>query len=93
MAFAAVDATDSSRMRRGISLGPIKMQFLTYTCLSTDTSGTVTADGMAEITAILIDGVQQSAAATFSGNVATLAFVCPTGSTTSPSGDIIVFGV
>ena len=91
MAFVAIDATDSSRLRRPVGMGDRKMQLMTYTCLSTDTSGTVTADGLTEITQIQIDGLVQTALATFAGNVATLAFNAPGGTTVA--GSITCWGV
>ena len=91
MAFVALDKTDGTRIRPAISLGPIKMQNMTFTCLSTDTSGTVTADNLIEIAAIIIPGLVQTAAASISGNVATLTFNAPGGTTVA--GDLIVLGV
>lgn len=93
MAFVATDGTDSSRLRPAIAIGgSVKMQFMTWSAASGDTSGTVTADALAEVTGILIDGVQQTAAATFSGNVVTLAFKDPT-TVLATKGDLVVFGV
>jgi hypothetical protein len=91
MAFSAADATDSSRMRRALSLGPIKMQALTFTCVSTDTSGTVTCDQLSEVSMILIDGLIRTTADTISGNVVTLAFNAPGGTTVA--GNILAFGI
>lgn len=91
MAFLAVDKADSTRLRVPVSVGPIRQQIMSFTCLSTDTSGTVTADGLTEIQAILIPGLVLTASATFSGNVATLAFNAPGGTTVA--GDLIVMGV
>lgn len=74
----AFTATALSAEPRSFSIGPWKEQVLTYTALSGDTSGTVTAASLKEIVAIVIDGgLRHSAAPTFSGNVATLAFVDP----------------
>ena len=91
MSFSATIQTDSSRGRNPISLGPLKMQLMTYTCVSTDTSGTVTVPGFIEIAQIVVDGLVQTTAATFSANVATLTFAAPGGTTVA--GDIVVFGV
>lgn len=91
MSFVATIQTDSSRARSPISLGPIKMQLLTYTCVSTDTSGTVTVPGFIEVTSIIVDGLVQTTAATFSANVATLTFVAPGGTTVA--GDIVAYGI
>lgn len=91
MAFVATIQTDSSRMRNPIALGPIKMQAMTWTALSTDTSGTVTVPGFVEVTHIVIDGLLQTSAATFATNVATLAFTAPGGTTVA--GDLIAYGI
>lgn len=91
MAFVATSASDSSRARRAFSLGPLKVQFLTYTAASGDTSGTITADQLIEASFVMVDGkIQQTSAATFSGNQVTLAFADPLATI---AGDIMVFGV
>lgn len=88
MAFVA---TALSAEPRSYSLGPVKEQLFTYTALSGDTSGTLTATALSTIFAIIIDGgMRHSAAPTFSGNVATLAFVDP--STGGLFGTIRVIG-
>jgi hypothetical protein len=76
MAFAAASLTAEPR---SFSIGPWKEQIMTYSVASGDTSGTVTADSLTEIVAIIVDGVcgVATAAPTFAGNVATLAFVNP----------------
>lgn len=75
MAFAA---TNSTKEPRSFSIGPLKVQILTYSVASGDTSGTVTADGLQEIHHIILDGqLHHTAAPTFATNVATLAFVDP----------------
>lgn len=75
MAFVA---TNLSAYPQSFSIGPLKVQVMTYTAASADTTGTVTADSLQSISAIYIDGaLRHSAAPTFSGNVATLAFVDP----------------
>jgi hypothetical protein len=91
MAFSASILSDSTRGRNAISVGPLKIQVMTYTCVSTDTSGTVTAPGLIEITAIHVDGLVQTTAATFAANVATLAFNAPGGTTVA--GTITVYGI
>lgn len=92
MAFAATQATDGTRVRPVISLGPIKMQVMTWTAASGDTSGTITCPGLAEASFVIIDGLQQSSAATFSNNVVTLAFRDPS-TTGALAGDLLVFGI
>jgi hypothetical protein len=76
MAFAA---TALSAEPRSFSIGPLKLQLMTYSVASGDTTGTITAPALKEIVAVIIDGVcgVATAAPTFSGNVATLAFVNP----------------
>lgn len=76
MAFAAVASTKEPR---SFSLGPVKCQVMTYSVASGDTSGTVTAGALKELYHVIVDGPcgVATAAATFSGNVATLAFVNP----------------
>lgn len=90
MALVASEATDSSRARRAFSLGPIKVQLMTYTVGTGITTGTVTATGLAEVNYIAIDGLVQTAAPTYSGNVATLTFADPGASIV---GDIMIFGI
>lgn len=88
MAFAA---TALAAEPRSFSIGPVKEQIFTYTALSGDTSGTLTATALKEIFAIVVDGgMRHTAAPTFSGNVATLAFVDP--STGGLFGTIRVIG-
>lgn len=87
MAFAAVNSTKEPR---AFSLGPLKCQILTWSAASGDTSGTVTADKLIGIDHIVLDGgLVLSAAPTFSGNVATLAFVNPAATV---YGTLMVFG-
>ncbi len=49
-----------------------------FTVANADTSGTVTFDGLSSIDHVEVQGITLTAAPTFSGNVATLAFVDPT---------------
>lgn len=75
MAFAASASTAEPR---SFSIGPLKIQIMTYSVASGDTSGTVTAAGLASMSHIIVDGLLQlTAAPTFSSNVATLAFADP----------------
>lgn len=73
MAFAAVDLSNEPR---AFSIGPIKAQLLTYTCVSGDTSGTVTADSLTSMDSLSVPGLEVSAIS-ISGNVATLTFADP----------------
>lgn len=76
MAFAA---TASTKEPRAFSVGPLKVQYFTYSVASGDTTGTITATGLKEVFHVIVDGVcgVATAAPTFSGNVATLAYVNP----------------
>lgn len=74
----AFSATMSTFEPRSVSEGPHKKQYFTFTADSGDTSGTVTLDRLATVSHIFLDGgITLTAAATFSGNVATLAFADP----------------
>lgn len=92
MAFTATVLSDSTRLRPAWSNGFGKTQLMTWTMLTTDTSGTVTAPNLVEIQAILLDGVNLSTAATFSGNVATLTFTAA-GTTGAVAGTLVCMGV
>lgn len=88
MAFAASISTVEPR---AISLGPVKMQIMTYSVASADVSGTVTATNLIRIQHIVVDGgLTLTAAPTFSGNVATLAFADPAA---TRYGTILVYGI
>ena len=99
MAFTPSDLTPGL-IHAGFKLDPVsgterspslKMQVLTYTVLSTDTSATVTFDQLATCIAVHVDGtVYQTGAATFSTNVATLTI--KTSATATGYGTIIGFG-
>jgi hypothetical protein len=88
MAFAA---SASSKEARSWSVGPVKMQLMTYSVASGDTSGTITAPALKEIYHVIVDGAAgvATAAPTFSGNVATLAFVNPAA---TRYGTILIIG-
>lgn len=88
MAFAA---TASTKEARSFSIGPLKAQILTFTAVSGDSSGTVTATGLTTAMHIIMDGgLALTAAPTFSGNVVTLAFTDPAA---NAFGTLIVLGV
>lgn len=87
MAFAATASTSEPR---SFSIGPIKMQLFTYTAISGDTSGTITASRLSSATHVFVDGgLNFTAAPTFSGNVITLAFTDPAA---NAFGNILVLG-
>jgi hypothetical protein len=73
MAFLAVDLTNEPR---AFSIGPIKAEFMTYTCVSGDTSGTVTASSLTSMDSLSVPGLNVSAIS-ISGNVATITFADP----------------
>lgn len=87
MAFAA---TDSTKEPRAFSQGPLNMQIMTWSAISGDTSGTITADRMHTVSHIIIDGgLVMNAAPTYATNVVTLAFNDPVASV---FGTCLVFG-
>ena len=87
MAFAAVNSTSEPR---AYSTGPLKKQILTWSCISGDTSGTVTATSLSSVQHIILDGgLILTAAPTFSGNAVTLAFNDPA---VSVFGTCVVYG-
>ena len=88
MAFAATNATAPAD--RAWSVGPVKIQILNCSAASGDTSGTATADGLTTIYYAALTGLTQTAAPTFSGNVATVAFADPLA---TRYGQLLVIGV
>lgn len=86
MALTSANLTNDPR---SFSIGPLKIQIKTLTAASADVSGTVTFDGLSSITAVVLTGLTQTAAPTFSANVATLAFADPAATV---YGQIIAFG-
>lgn len=85
----ALSASNLSAEPRAMSIGPLKIQIMTFSVASADTSGTVTFDSLSSISGVIVSGIVQTAAPTFSGNVATLAFVDPAA---TRYGQIIAFG-
>lgn len=87
MAFVASNSTAEPR---AFSLGPLKLQIMTYAVASADVSGTVTADRLSQIFHVFVDGaIQLTSAASVSGNVATLAFADPAATRV---GTILILG-
>ena len=86
----ALVATISANEPRAISIGPVKLVMMTYTAASADVAGTITVPGLSRITNIVVDGLQQTAVPSLSGNVATLAFVDPAATV---AGTIMVLGI
>lgn len=88
MAFVA---TKSSSEPRSVSVGPYKIQIYTFTAVSGDTSGTITADGFTRVFNVITGGgLNLSSAPTFSSNVVTLAFTDPAA---NAFGTALVMGI
>lgn len=88
MAFVA---TNASAEARSWSIGPLKVQILDFSAASGDTSGTVTADALAEVRLVLVGGgIVQSAVPTYATNVATLTFVDPAATV---KGQVMCIGI
>jgi hypothetical protein len=88
MSFAA---TISSSEGRKFSIGgPLRGELLTFTAVSGDTSGTITSKNLHQIYHCIIDGVQLTAAPTFSSGVATVTFADPGA---NAFGTILLIGV
>ena len=76
----AITSTNLTNESRSFTAGDgLRLQLKTWSAISGATSGTVTADGLQALKAILVTGGRliHTAAPTFSGNVATLAFTVP----------------
>lgn len=85
----ALSSANLTAEPRAFSIGPLKMQIKTLSAASADVSGTVTFDALSEISAVVVSSLRLTAAATFSGNVATLAFIDPAATV---HGVIIAYG-
>lgn len=85
----ALVATNLSAEPRSFSIGPLKVQLITFTVASGDTSGTITCDALSSIVLAVPTTIEQTAAATYSGNVVTLSFANP-GATRH--GQLLVLG-
>jgi hypothetical protein len=87
MAFAAANLTAEPR---SFSAGPCKLQLLTWSVASGDTSGTITCDSLSRVDQVYLSGgLTLTAAPTYSGNAITLAFVDPVA---TRYGTALVFG-
>jgi hypothetical protein len=72
MAFAAVSGGPETRLQ---TLGNEKVQHFTWTCLASDTTGTLTANFPSQMSRVeLQGGIGLTAATTYAGNAATLTF-------------------
>ena len=87
----ALAVTDLTTEPRAFSIGPIKVQLMSYTSAAADTTGTFTADRLYRVDAVHCDGgLQQTVAPTISGNSITLTYTAvPTGGV---AGTMIIFG-
>lgn len=89
MAFAATAATGD--LGRAYSNGAKKVQYMTWAAASGDTSGTITATALSRIDLVIMSGgLTLTSAATYSGNVATLAFADPVATI---AGTVMCIGV
>lgn len=89
MAFAATALTSDAG--KAFSIGPKKLQIMTWAVASGDTSGTVTATGLSRIDQIIVSGgLSLTSAPTYATNVATLAFADPVATL---AGTVLCIGV
>lgn len=87
MAFVA---SELSAEPRSFSIGPEKIQVLSYAAISGDTSGSLTAGRLSRIDAVLsISGPLAAAVVAISGTTVTLTFADPVASVT---GYVTVMG-
>lgn len=87
----AFSATALSSEPRSFSIGPKKVQILSYSAASGDTSGTATADKLTTVQAVLgVSGPLAATSYSISGNVVTLTFDDPLATV---SGAITVIGI
>lgn len=97
MAFSAIASTSEPR---AFSLGPLKVEIQTFSAVSTDTSGTVTATRLSRVDDVLVMGsgsLCQTAAPSISGLTATLALADPASgcagyAAKNVNGYILIFG-
>lgn len=89
MAFVAT-AVSTNGLSRAQSIGPNKMQVMNWTAASADVAGTITAPALSQIYQVIVTGCTQTAAPTYSGNTATIAFADPAATV---YGQIICIGV
>lgn len=85
----AMTGTNLSTEPRAFSLGPIKIQLVTFSVANADTSGTLTFDRLTNVFLVVATGLTHTAAPTYSGNVATFTFADPTA---TRYGQAIAFG-
>ncbi len=83
MAFVA--AAEAGDLNRSFSVGPVKFEIQTFSAISTDTSGTVTALALSRVDACVLMSAGtlcQTAAPSISGTTVTLAMADPSSAIT-----------
>jgi len=85
MAFVSAVSTSEPR---SFSIGPVKVEFHTFTSADDDVAGTVTAVALSEVFHIII-GLELDEAPTYAANVVTLSFTDKGGAV---DGDLILIG-
>lgn len=74
----AITTSEASYEPKSVSIGEAKIQIVELVAVSGSTSGTVSASRLKEIYHIIVPGIKShTAAPTYSGRVATLAFTVP----------------
>lgn len=90
MAFAA-SSISTNGLDRSFSIGPKKIQIMTFSAASADVSGTVTATALSRLEQVLVCGsLTLTSAPTYATNVATLAFADPAATV---YGSVVCIGV
>ena len=85
MALVASEQAES----RAFSNGPICVQIMKFSVANGDTSGTITATSLKNVTMAVVTGITMTAAPTFAANVVTLAFADPLATV---HGQVILYG-
>lgn len=88
----AITVSEAAFEPKSVSLGPIKIQIVEIVANGGSTSGTATATRLKDLFHIIVPGIRShTAAPTFSGNVATLAFTVPAETAASGTIDGILY--
>lgn len=87
MAFAATHVVMDGVQAH--SVGPLKVEYHTFSTVSGDTSGTITSKNLNNVLHCELIGLSQSALPTYSGKTVTIAFVDPAATT---KGQIRLYG-
>lgn len=99
MAFAAAEITTNG-LNRAFAWGPLKVEIQSFSAVSTDTSGTVTANHLSRVDSVLLMGegtLCQTSAPSISGTTVTLAMADPASGATgyvakNVNGMVILIG-